>query len=127
MQLGDVQFEANQVPVRKLKRVTKARFAKHDILESQPAYEFVGRESDEVTLGGSMFPEFERPAEVGLGQLRLMVEEGQDHLLVDGTGEVWGVFVILNLDEQTEGFFPRANGRAAQVNFSINLRRQRDA
>lgn len=99
--LGDVIFEVSANRVRtfdQFKRSSKARFARHDLMESKPRLQHVGSDLDEIS--------FEIRLDIGLGinpekeleKIRAILASGEDQLLMVGSKKV-GRFVLESAEE----------------------------
>ncbi len=83
-------------------------------------YQFAGIGEDTITLAGWVAPELIGSA----GSLKLphrMADTGKAYVLVDGTGEVYGAYVIR--DKSEDHSYISVNGLSKRVDFSITLAR----
>jgi len=129
MTLGDGQqqfrFAIDTAAYQSLKRSTEWRWPAQDRLWNDPARQFTGRGSDEITLEGVILPAFRG----GLGQLRAMraladqaLRDGSGArplMLVTGYGDVLGQWVIVRIDEEQPMIGP--SGAPLEQRFTLTL------
>ena len=120
MALGDYRFSLETAPYQSLVRSTEYRWQAQDRVGRRPAQQYLGIGQDEVTLEGTIYPEFRG----GLGHLDRMREEaerGAPLLMTDSTGRVWRRWVISRVEE-TQPVFAVA-GTPRKVEFGLQLPR----
>lgn len=117
MILGMFVFTMRTVAYQQLQRSTNWRHAGNDRVGDMPAYQFIGRGADTITLDGSIVPEFGVP--MSISALRLMADTGRAFALIGGTGKVFGMYVITDIEETQRYFFK--DGTPRQIDFSISL------
>lgn len=101
-------------------RTTTYRWAKQERLTREPALQFVGPGDDTLKLSGVIYPHYKG----GLGQVDSMRQEagkGKPFILIEGTGTVFGKFVIESISEDQEHFM--ANGTPKKISFTLDLRK----
>ena len=117
-QLGSFQFDLpNGVP-QTLDRTAAYRWETQDRLLRDPAVQFLGPGSQEITLDGQLFPGFSGRQST-METLRELANQGQPQMLTDGLGRVYGKWAIKQIREGLGTFAP--GGGARQIGFSINL------
>ena len=121
--LGQFVFELGTLAYQDFKRSNDWRHASNSRVGARPAYQFVGVGDDAISLSGWV-----APGQVGsyasIAALRAMGDSGQAFALVSGTGEVFGQYVIKQLEET--GTFHDKRGRPGRVEFSLQLTRVDD-
>ena len=117
MILGMFVFTMRTAAYQQLQRSTAWRHASNDRVGDMPAYQFVGRGEDTITLDGSIVPEFGMPSSVSA--LRRMADTGRAFALIGGTGKVFGMYVITDIKETQRYFFK--DGTPRQIDFNISL------
>lgn len=118
MGLGDFRFEINAAAYQKLTRSQSYRWQQQDRIGRLPANQFVGPALITVDLDGAIYPAFRG----GLGQVQTMRDlagRGEALDLVDGSGKVWGLYVILDVSE-TE-YHHHADGKPRRIDFSLRI------
>lgn len=122
MCLGQFVFGLTTLAFQELQRQTSWRHATTSRVGARAANQFLGVGDDTITLPGVIVPEF--GLRLSLDEIHRMADTGAAWPLVDGTGRVYGQFVITEKSE-TGTLFDRA-GRPARIEFSIALRRVDD-
>lgn len=120
MALGLFVFALGTVPYQQLQRQTQWRHPSSSRIGRRPARQFVGPGDDTVTLSGTLYPEL-TGGKVSLALLRTMADTGKAWPLIEGSGTVYGLYVIEDLSETGSLFF--ADGAARKIEFSLKLTR----
>ncbi|NWN60657.1 phage tail protein [Pseudomonas allii] len=123
MALGMFVFSLHTAAYQELQRQTDWRHASNNRIGAAPARQFVGRGEDAITLPGILFPELTGTA-LSLDSLRLMANTGKAWPMVEGTGRIYGLWVIESLSETKTIFFP--DGTARRIEFTLSLKRTDD-
>jgi phage protein U len=84
------------------------------------AHQYVGEGDDTITLSGWIAPEFCGDI-TSLDDLRDMASDGAAYVLVEGTGRIFGEFVITHISEGRTLFY--ADGLPRRIEFSLSLKR----
>ncbi len=118
MSLGMFVFSLPTLAYQELQRKRGWRFASNQRVGAKDAIQFVGADLETISLSGSA------PAELMQGRASLdtlieMAKDGEAWPLVDGTGLVFGNFVITAIDERHSRFFP--DGTPRLIDFGIDL------
>lgn len=123
MALGMFVFSLHTAAYQELQRQTDWRHASNNRIGAAPARQFVGRGEDAITLPGILFPELAGTA-LSLDSLRLMANTGKAWPMVEGTGRIYGLWVIESLSETKTIFFD--DGTPRRIEFTISLKRTDD-
>jgi phage protein U len=118
MSLGDFRFSLDTAAYQSLDRSVSWRWQAIDRINARPAQQYIGPGEETISLDGTIYPSFRG----GLGQIAAMQAEGDKGtplLMVDGTGKVWGQYVITRLREGQSVFF--SNGMPRKIDFTIEL------
>lgn len=118
MSLGDFRFSLGTAAYQALDRSAAWRWQAVDRINARPMQQFIGRGDETVTMDGTIYPHFRG----GLGQVAAMeaeADKGKPLLMVDGTGKVWGQYVITRIREGQTVFF--SNGMPRRIDFTIEL------
>ncbi|MDH1404344.1 phage tail protein [Pseudomonas sp. GD03817] len=121
--LGMFIFSLPTLAYQQLQRQTDWRHAANSRIGAQPALQFLGRGADDITLPGVLLPEL-AGSMMSLDEIRAMANTGKAWALVEGTGRVYGLFVIESLSETRSVFFQ--DGTARRIEFSLTLKRVDD-
>lgn len=117
-QLGSFQFDLpNGVP-QTLDRTAEYRWEVQDRLLRDPAAQFLGPGSQEITLDGVLFPGFSGRQST-METLRELAAKGEPQMLTDGLGKVYGKWAIRRVQEGLGTFAP--GGGARQITFNVGL------
>lgn len=84
------------------------------------AYQFLGVGEENITLAGVLYPEL-TGGKLTMTTLRMMAEEGRAWPLLDGTGMIYGMYVISRVSETGSIFF--ADGTPRKIDFTLSLTR----
>ncbi|HYD66991.1 phage tail protein [Azospirillum sp.] len=118
MALGDFRFEVGTAAYQTLTRAQGYRWVPQSRVGRVPALQFVGPDLETVELHGAIFPAFMG----GLGQIAAMQELaglGVPLDLVDGTGQVLGLWCILSVNETATEF--TEDGMPRRQDFILKL------
>jgi phage protein U len=118
MALGDYRFGIDTATYEDLEQVSSWRWPLVDRIGVAPAAQYVGPGEDTVSMRGSIYPFFRG----GLNQIedmKAVANKGEPLDMVDGTGRVWGRFVITEIRQRHAAFF--SNGTPRRIDFDITL------
>lgn len=116
--LGAFRFGVNSANYQTLTRSAAYRHAPQMRVGRAPALQFLGPDTEEMTLDGTIYPHFKG----GLRQIefmRLIGKAGQPMILVDGLGFVWERWVITSIEETKSVFL--GDGAPRRIDFSVTL------
>jgi phage protein U len=117
-QLGSFQFDLpNGVP-QTLDWSADYRWEEQGRLLRDPAQQFMGPGSQQITLDGVLYPGFSGRQST-MEQLRTLAREGKPLMLTDGLGKVFGKWAIKQVREGKGTFAP--GGGAREISFSVQL------
>ncbi|NWB91619.1 phage tail protein [Pseudomonas agarici] len=121
--LGMFVFSLSTAAYQELQRQTDWRHASSNRIGAAPARQFLGRGDDSITLPGLIVPEL-AGSTLSLDALRLMANTGKAWPMVEGTGRIYGLWVIDNLSETRTLFF--RDGTPRRIDFTLSLKRVDD-
>ena len=124
MSLGQFVFSLSTLAYQELQRRTSWKHASTSRVGGRNARQFTGPGDDTITLTGWFAPDQGIGKLSSLTELRTMADEGDAYALVDGTGTVYGAFVIEGLDEGQS--LHQKDGTLRRVEFTLNLTRVDD-
>jgi hypothetical protein len=119
MALGAFRFGVTTGSYQSLRRTAEFRWSSQDRLGRDPALQFTGPGSEEITLEGTIHPHYRG----GLRQIEFMraaARTGQPMMLVDGLGFVFRRWAITSVEETRTVLM--ADGAPRQIDFRITLR-----
>lgn len=123
MTLGLFVFGIDTLAYQEFKRSQDWRHPKQARIGVRPGSQFLGPGDDKVTLSGWYSPEISRGL-VSLETLRTMADTGEAWPLIEGTGRIYGFYVIESLEEGRTIFLD--NGAAQRTEFTVALLRTGD-
>lgn len=123
MALGNFVFSLQTLAYQEFQRQSAWRHGSTNRIGTNPALQYLGPGDETVTLPGTLLPELAGKA-VSLDEIRTMANTGKAWALVEGTGKVYGLYVIESLSETQSYFFN--DGTARRIEFSIALKRVDD-
>lgn len=118
--LGLFVFALDTLSYQELQRRSSWKHASQARVGARNASQYLGPGDDVITLTGVVMPEFIGDP-VSLSMLRLMADQGAAWVLVEGTGTIYGAFVITEMQE-TKTLF-HVDGEARRIEFTITLQR----
>ncbi|KJH82857.1 phage tail protein [Stutzerimonas stutzeri] len=120
MALGMFVFSLETLAYQEFQRQTDWRHGSTSRIGTNPARQFTGKGDDIITLPGVLLPALAGTT-LSLDTLRYMADTGKAWPLVEGTGRIYGVWVIESLTETRTLFF--RDGAARRIEFTLKLAR----
>ena len=102
--LGMFVFMRQTLPHQTMQRESDYRWPSNSRIGKRDAYQFLGVGEENMTLAGVLYPEL-TGGKLTMTTLRLMAEEGRAWPLLDGTGMIYGMYVISRVSETGSIFF----------------------
>ena len=118
--LGMFVFSLSTAAYQELQRQTEWRHASNNRIGAVPARQVLGRGDDTITLPGVILPELAGSG-LSLDAIRLMANTGKAWPMVEGSGRIYGLWVIESLSETKTIFF--SDGTPRRIEFSLSLKR----
>lgn len=119
MMLGPFMFALDTAAYQSLSRTTEYRWADLERIGNRPMSQYTGMGKETVELDGVIYPHFKG----GLHQVQAMRELaglGKPLPMVDGTGKIWGEWVIEQVQETLRVL--AKNGAPLKIEFKLNLK-----
>lgn len=123
MSLGMFVFRLDTIPFQQMRHSRQWRYASNSRVGQRPALQFIGPDTESVSLCGALYPEL-TGGEVSLSEIVDMADAGASYPLIDGTGNMLGLFVIESVDATRTEFFN--DGAARKIEFTLSLKRADD-
>ncbi len=118
--LGLFIFDLASLPFNEVGRRRDWRHARSERVGVRDAFQFTGPGQDRVSLQGAIVPGV-AGSFASIETLVQMAETGDVHQFADGTGRIWGGFVIQSLD--TRGRYITVDGVPRMIDFAIEIER----
>lgn len=118
MILGYFVFILQTVPYQSLQQNIGWNHPSNSRVGRRPAYQYIGRDEETLTLSGAMYPQL-TGGKIMFDLLRDMGNTGEPYYLIDGSGTIYGQFVIVRISIEQTYFF--ADGTARKIEFTIEL------
>ncbi len=120
MALGMFVFSLETLAYQEFQRQTDWRHGSTSRIGTNPARQYMGRGDDSITLPGVLLPGL-AGSQLSLDTLRTMADTGKAWPLVEGTGKIYGTWIIESLSETRTLFF--RDGQARRIEFTLALKR----
>jgi phage protein U len=120
MTLGMFVFSLPTLAYQELQRQTEWKHPGSSRIGTRDAHQFTGKGDDTITLSGWIAPELTGSI-YSLDALRLMADTGKSWILIQGTGRIYGSFVITSMSEGRT--ILAQNGAAGRIEFALTLKR----
>ncbi|WP_318356301.1 phage tail protein [Enterobacter sp.] len=118
--LGMFVFMRQTLPYQSIQRDTDYRWPSNSRVGLRDTFQFLGPGEETVALSGVLYPEL-TGGKLSMTTLRLMAEEGRAWPLIDGTGTIYGMFIINNVSETGSLLF--SDGTPRRTDFTLKLTR----
>lgn len=120
MALGMFVFGMHTLAYQEFQRQTNWRHGSTSRIGTNPARQFLGRGDDTITLPGVLVSGL-TGTQISLDVLRQMADTGKAWTLIEGTGRIYGIWVIESMQETRTYFFK--DGAARRIEFTLTLQR----
>ncbi|MGV8924825.1 MAG: phage tail protein [Ewingella sp.] len=118
--LGLFVFQLQTLPYQSLQRNVDYRWPSNSRIGQRPTLQFLGVNEEKITLSGVLMPEI-TGGRLSLTALKLMADEGRAWPLLEGSGAIYGMFVVNSISETRTEFF--SDGSARKIEFTLTLTR----
>lgn len=123
MALGFFVFSLHTASYQEMQRQLAWRHASLPRVGDRPASQFIGADDETITLNGVLLPEL-AGTPLSLDVLQGMAATGDAWPLIEGTGRIYGLYVIESLQTTRSLFFQ--DGAARRIDFTLSLKRVAD-
>ncbi len=120
MILGMFPFALQTTPYQTSNQSNTWRHVKNDRVGKSPRYQYIGPDEEPITLSGTLYPEISG-GDVSLTTLKTMAYTGRAWPLIEGTGKIYGMYVIDGLTQNRTEFFQ--DGKARKIDFTLTLKK----
>lgn len=118
--LGLFVFQLNTTPYQMMQINQKYRYGVNNRVGKRPSVQFIGLDNDDITLSGTLLPSL-TGGRLSLLVLEQMAETGRAWSLIDGTGNIYGMYVIEEITQSKSEFF--VDGAPRKIDFTLKLKR----
>jgi len=118
--LGMFVFMRQTLPYQNMQRETSYRWPSNSRIGKRDAFQFLGVGEEKITLSGVLYPEL-TGGRLTMTTVRQMADEGRAWPLLDGSGTIYGMYVINSVSETGSLFF--ADGSPRKIDFTLTLTR----
>lgn len=120
LRLGDFNFSLQIAVVQQIQRRAEYKWPSQERFGQLPARQFTGPGDETITLPGVIYPQWRGSANA-MKQLRAMGARGQPYLLMDAQGNMYGRWVIADVEETRSDFAAFTMPR--KIEFNVTLQR----
>lgn len=120
MALGLFVFSLDTLPYQQLRRKRAWRYASNRRVGKRSARQYAGEEDETIQLSGVLLPEL-TGGDLSLSVLEAMADQHTAWPLIEGTGHIYGMFTVDDIDTTRTLFF--RDGAARRIEFTIGLTR----
>ena len=117
---GMFVFQLSTLPHQQLQQSRNWRHVKNERINRSASWQYIGAGDDTITLSGLLYPEI-TGGEVSLTALTSQAYVGRPWPLIDGVGQIYGMYVITGLNT-TRSELDRY-GRARKIEFTVTFER----
>lgn len=126
--LGEFRFAVDTATFDQLEQLYEWRWESNAIIDEYPAHQYVGPDTPEITFRGTVYPSLvarmgtaNDPPIRQIAALREQANRGVPLDLVDGMGRVWGLWVILRIEETQHAHLANSAPREQQYRVTIRF------
>jgi len=120
MTLGMFVFMLQTVPYQELQIQRSWRFPSNSRVGVRSSLQFLGPDNETLTLSGVLLPEI-TGGRLSLLALEQIAELGRAWPLIEGSGTIYGMFVIESLSQTKAELF--SSGVCRRIEFTLTLKR----
>ncbi|EIX3565180.1 phage tail protein [Escherichia coli] len=117
---GMFVFQLSTLPHQQIQQSRNWRHVKNERINRSASWQYIGAGDDTITLSGVLYPEI-TGGEVSLTALTSQAYVGRPWPLIDGVGQIYGMYVITGLNT-TRSELDRY-GRARKIEFTVTFER----
>lgn len=124
LSIGQFVFSLKTAPSKELQRQRNCKHRTSSRVGARDASQYTGAGDDTITLNGMVAQDNEIGTIASLDELAKMGDTGDAYVLVDGSGTVYGAFIIESLNETAT--YHTAEGIARKIEFNLSIKRVDD-
>ena len=128
MRLGPIKFQHSGIDFNSLSRKDNYRWGTLNLLNQTPAKQAMGIGDKTITLSGIVFPHYDPTPNLGINtyigknqihRLRQYAELQRPFVLSDGSGRIYGRWVITDITEEQTNFL--IDGTPQKQTYTMSL------
>ncbi|MGP3591554.1 phage tail protein [Vagococcus sp. WN89Y] len=116
--LGFFIFQQRTLPYQTLNRTTGFNWQSNNRVGKRAAYQYLGPGDSTIDIAGELYPEL-TGGQISLEVVRAMADRGIPWPLIDGTGKIYGMYIINSVTENGAQFY--SNGAPRKISFTLKL------
>lgn len=120
MALGTFVFDLPTLAYQQLQRQMAWRYGSSERVGARAAHQYLGPGEETIELSGLVAPQLTGSTD-SIDQVRAMANTGEPYPLIEGSGVVFGAYVITGVNV-THTLFEQ-DGTAKRIEFSLSLKR----
>lgn len=120
MVFGMFVFMLRTTPYQQLQHSQEWRHVKNERVNQSACWQYIGAGDDNITLSGVLYPEI-TGGNLSLSALETVGYAGRPWPLIEGTGRIYGMYVLTRL-ERGKSEFDRF-GNPKKIEFTLSLSR----
>lgn len=124
MSLGQFVFESTTLAFDEIQRKRGWNHASHDVLRGRTVQQYIGPGDETISLPCKIYESHGFGQRQSIDDLALMADTGHGYALIDGSGYVYGVYIITDIDETRSILM--FNGIPRKVDCTLSLKRVDD-
>ena len=117
---GMFVFQLSTLPHQQIQQSRNWRHVKNERINRSASWQYIGAGDDTITLSGLLYPEI-TGGEVSLTALTSQAYVGRPWPLIDGVGQIYGMYVITGLNTTRSEL--HRYGRARKIEFTVTFER----
>lgn len=121
MALGQFVFMPETLSFTEIQRQRTWNFSENAVARGRAKKQFTGTGADAITLPGIVVQEHGIGNRFAIDELAAMADTGQGYVLIDGSGYLYGVYIIESIDETRSILM--FNGVPRKIDFTLKLSR----
>ena len=124
MAFGQFVFETDTLSFTELQRQRTWNHASNPVAQGRAQRQYIGVGDETVNLAGRIYEAQGFGKRQSVDDLAMMADRGSPYVLVDGSGYLYGVYIIEGIDETRSTLL--FNGVPRKIDFSLKLTRVDD-
>lgn len=124
MSLGQFVFEPATLAFAEIQRKRSWNHASHDVLHGRAVQQYIGPGEETISLPCLIYESHGFGQRQSIDVLAVMADTGSGYALIDGSGYVYGVYIVTDIDETKSTLM--FNGVPRKIDCTLTLKRVDD-